>query len=158
MKRATPESHAAHVGTDSRLEPACVVLGFDYGHKRIGVAVGQTVTHTAMALTTLDATHGQPDWSQVASLLERWQPQALIVGIPYTDNAVDSPMMAAAGRFARRLHGRYALPVHTVDERLSSHAAASMLGNRPRQPIDAIAAQFIVETWLAHNTVHAHPA
>ncbi|SRR5690606_38051041 len=137
-----------------------VYLGFDFGLRRIGVAVGQPLTGTARPLTTLPARDGQPDWDQVSALLEEWQPAALIVGLPRHRDGTASTVTAPAERFARRLHGRFGLPVHTIDEHLSSHAAERELSARGRggrrlerdkDHVDRLAAALILETWLAEQ-------
>jgi len=124
------------------------VLGFDYGERRIGIAVGQTVTRTATPLKILPARHGQPDWVQVADLIRAWQPARLVVGQPTTADGAPHPLASAIGRFGRRLHGRFGLPVNYIDERLSSHEAAARCVGDARM-IDAVAASLILETWLA---------
>jgi putative Holliday junction resolvase len=126
---------------------AAMVLGFDYGERRIGVAVGQTVTRTASPLKTLPARGGQPDWRAVKTLIEAWQPARLVVGLPSTADGAPHPLADAIARFGRRLHGRFGLPVDFIDERLSSHEAAARCRNG-RQEIDAMAASLILETWL----------
>lgn len=126
------------------------LLGFDHGKKKIGVAVGQTVTGTARALQSLPARDGQPDWDQVASLLAEWQPQALVVGRPLYLTGDTSATTAAAERFARRLHGRFGLPVHLMDERLSSQAAQRLAPGRDAD-IDAQSARIILQDWLDEN-------
>lgn len=129
--------------------PAQTLLGFDFGSRRIGVAVGQRVTGTASALTTLAARDGQPDWAQVAKLLDTWQPDALVVGLPLQLDGSRGDVTEAAERFARRLEGRYHLPVYLYDERLSSHAAEHWSGEHAkRDDLDAAAAQIILQDWL----------
>ena len=122
-------------------------LGFDYGEKRIGVAVGQTVTRTASPLTTLPAKQGQPDWVVLGRLIAEWQPDCLVLGMPSTADGQPHPMAEPIARFGRRLGGRYNKPVHVVDERLSSYAAED-LARRSGRGLDAHAAQQILETWL----------
>jgi putative Holliday junction resolvase len=127
------------------------LLGFDYGRKRIGVAVGQAVTGTATALCTVTARNGTPDWEHLDALVGEWAPGALVVGLPCHADGSDSDMTRAARRFARQLESRYALPVHTVDERLSSHAATGLQQNAAagrRAGTDAIAARIILQDWL----------
>jgi putative Holliday junction resolvase len=128
------------------------VVGFDYGTKRIGVAVGQTVTGTASPVATLKSRAGRPDWAAIRAIIEGYAPEVLVVGVPIAgDGPGDAapgphPLGAAITRFANQLRGRFRLPVHTVDERLSSHEARS---RAPRDGhIDAVAAQVILETWL----------
>lgn len=141
MKPGMPEQAAAQT-----------LLGFDHGEKRIGVAIGQPISGTASPETTLSARHGQPDWQQVDALLEKWRPQALVVGWPLQLDGGKSATTLAAERFARRLEGRYHLPVHLQDERLTSVAAEQMLESRGRLPdkaaIDSMAARIILQHWL----------
>lgn len=125
------------------------LLGFDFGTRRIGVAIGQRITGTARALTTLTARDGQPDWAQVEQLIATWQPDALVVGLPLQLDGTRSEITAAAERFARRLHGRFRLPVHLQDERLSSYTAEQLTeGPRTRDNLDAAAARIILQDWL----------
>ncbi|HHM05991.1 MAG TPA: Holliday junction resolvase RuvX [Gammaproteobacteria bacterium] len=141
------------------------VLGFDFGRKRIGVAVGQTLTGTASPLDTLRADQGRPDWPAIDRLLDTWRPDALVVGSPCNMDGTAHALTHAAGRFARQLRGRYGLAVHLVDERLSSLAAAERLNKtgrrRPRkgakEQLDQVAAQIIVETWLGQRSGAAVP-
>ncbi len=123
-------------------------LAFDYGARRIGVAVGQTQTRTAEALVTLQVRNGQIDWPAIAKLIEAWQPQQLVVGLPTSDDGQAHSNAELIARFARRLRGRFQLPVAFVDERLSSYAAAEDPDTR-RVGLDAVAARLILETWLA---------
>lgn len=126
-----------------------VLLGFDYGQRRIGVAVGQTITATATALTTLAARDGQPDWAEVAALIEEWRPDALVVGLPLRLDGTESELSRAAQRFARRLEGRYKRPVHLMDERLSSRTAEqTRIRSGVRQGLDALSAQVILQDWF----------
>ncbi len=144
--------------------PAATLLGFDYGLRRIGVAVGQRLTATATALTTLTARDGQPDWAQIGALLAEWQPDALVVGRPCHADGTDSALSEATDRFARRLHGRFGLQVYRMDERLSSQRAEQHLleerrrGGRRRDKadIDRIAAQIILQDWLDQNANNTH--
>lgn len=122
-------------------------LGFDFGEKRIGVAVGQTVTRTASPLTTLPAKHGQPDWVVLGRLIGEWRPDCLVLGMPSTADGQPHPMAEPIARFGRRLAGRFKLPVALIDERLSSYAAEDF-ARRSGLGLDAHAAQQILETWL----------
>lgn len=124
------------------------LLGFDHGRKKIGVAVGQTVTGTARALKSLPARDGQPDWNEIAGLIEEWRPDALVVGRPLYLTGDTSETTAAAERFSRRLHGRFGLPVHLMDERLSSHTAEQLEGG---SDIDAQSARIILQDWLDNH-------
>ena len=128
---------------------AATLLGFDYGTRRIGVAVGQQVTGTASALETVPVRDGRPDWARIEALIHTWQPHALVVGIPYHMDGKAQPMTESARRFARQLHGRFGLPVHEADERLSSWSAEQLPAAAGRRDdIDALAAQLILQDWL----------
>ena len=132
------------------------LLGFDFGKQRIGVAVGQSITGTATALCTLHARNRQPEWDRISELINQWQPDALIVGLPLHADGSDSDITRAARRFARQLEERCRLPVHTMDERLSSHAAEQLQRQdkaAAKAGTDAIAAMIILQNWLeTHNT------
>lgn len=128
------------------------VLGFDYGVRKIGVAVGQTVTRTATPLQTLPTRDQGPDWDAITRLIAEWQPEALVVGLPYEMDDTEAPVAVRARRFARQLEGRYRLPVHLADERLTTREAISQLGRDARRDalrVDAVAARLILETWLS---------
>ena len=126
------------------------LLGFDYGRRRIGVAVGQQLTRSATALTTVQARDGKPDWPAISRLIEEWKPDALVVGIPYHMDGTEQDMTQAARRFCRQLEGRYRLPVYPADERLTSYIVENSLpGNKhDRQNIDPLAARLILQDWL----------
>ena len=128
------------------------MLGFDFGTSKIGVAVGNKITGTATPLTTLGAVRNQPDWQSIGKLIQEWMPQALIVGLPHQLNDTESDLADKAKRFARQLHGRYQLPVHMADEKLTSREAWSRLGgiaSRDVTQIDSMAAKLILETWFS---------
>jgi putative Holliday junction resolvase len=137
-----------------------LLLGFDYGTKQIGVAVGQAVTGQARELCVLKAQNGVPDWDQVARLVSEWQPDAIVVGLPLNMDGTPSEMSERALRFARRLQGRFNLPVHTHDERLTTFEAKGQrlhLGQRGgyrERPVDALAAALLLEGWLDQHGQH----
>ena len=122
------------------------VLGFDFGMRRIGVAVGQGVTKTATALAVLKALDGVPDWNQIQALIDQWAPYAFVVGLPYNMDGTEQVTTKAAKRFANKLQGRFNLPVHCIDERLTTVEARKLA--KKDQPLDAIAAKLIAEAWL----------
>ncbi len=134
-----------------------VLLAFDYGAKRIGVAVGQTTTATASPAGVI-AVHGGPDWTAFDRCLREWRPTRLLVGVPYNMDGTDTTLTATCRAFAAELGRRSGLPVECVDERLTSSAATAELrearraGTRARrvrrEDIDAHAARLILETWL----------
>lgn len=127
------------------------VLGFDFGMKRIGVAVGQTITHSANPLTTLSAIDGIPSWEEIENLISLWQADALIVGLPYQLDGSEQTLSFAAKKFGNRLKAKFNLPVFLVDERHTTMAAKSYLKEAkiyaPKE-IDQYAAKFILESWL----------
>jgi putative Holliday junction resolvase len=134
-----------------------VLLGFDFGTKRIGVAVGQVITGTAQPLTTLASRNMQPDWEKITQLIEQWKPDALVVGIPLHMDGSEQELTHLAKRFGNRLSGRYNLPVYPIDERLSSYEAEQELtqtnGSFVSSDIDRISAKLILQSWLnQHNT------
>jgi putative Holliday junction resolvase len=127
------------------------LICLDYGRKRIGVAVGQTLTGTASPLETVSVSNGKPDWDAISRLISEWNPRALVVGCPLNMDGTSQSMTHAAARFMRQLRHRFGLPVYQTDERLSSYEARSRL--KRSQNIDAVAAQAILETWLSGNQV-----
>lgn len=140
----------------SSSHPSRTLLGFDYGTRRIGVAVGQEITHTAQGLTTLDAVHGSPDWRELDALIHDWRPQMLVVGMPHSMDDRPHPLRDAVEDFGNQLKQRYNLPVEWIDEKLSSlEAEQALAGSRNsksrkqnKSEIDKLAAQVILQTWL----------
>jgi len=130
------------------------VLGFDYGKKRIGVATGQTITCSASPCVTLKQVDGNPDWPAIASEIQQWNPQALIVGMPYHIDGSENKMTAAARQFAYELKKRFKLPVIEINEALSSQQAEEILKQdikitkQNKHEIDRMAAAIIVQRWL----------
>ena len=130
------------------------VLGFDYGKKRIGIAIGQTITDSATPCKTLNQIDGNPDWPAIALEIQQWNPQALIVGMPYHTDGSENKMTAAARQFAYELEKRFKLPVIEVNEALSSQQAEEALkenmkiNQHNKQEIDKMAAAIIVQRWL----------
>jgi putative Holliday junction resolvase len=132
-----------------------IVLGFDFGTRRIGVAVGQGLTRSASALVTLSNRNGAPDWEAIGRLIGQWQPAALVVGLPLNLDGSDHEITRLARRFGNRLRGRYNLPVYTMDERLSSAAAEALLaeqGRYDKADVDKVAAQLILQGWLEQQS------
>jgi len=125
------------------------LLCFDFGTKRIGVAVGQSITCTASPLQTIKVLNNKPDWGSVGRLIKEWAPDMLIVGIPLKMDNSKQVMTKAAEKFARQLKGRFNLPVYGMDERLSSYEATQRINKKTS--IDPVAAQAILETWLTEN-------
>ena len=133
--------------------PDNCVIAFDFGTQRIGVAVGQALTGSGTPLVPIKAKDGIPDWQVIEKLLQEWQPQRLLVGLPLNMDGSESDMSRRAKKFANRLHGRFGLAVTTVDERLSTFEAKQAVkqqghkGNYREDPVDSIAAQILLEDW-----------
>jgi putative holliday junction resolvase len=137
------------------MAPPVRVLGFDYGTRQIGIASGQSLTGNAEPVTVIRARDGIPDWDEIGRIITEWRPDALIVGLPLNMDGTPSDMSTRAEKFARRLEGRFHLPVHRVDERLSTFEAKQTLRDQGRMPtsyrtdpVDAIAAALLLQTWL----------
>lgn len=130
-------------------------LGFDFGTKKIGVAVGQTTTATASPLQTLRSISGQPNWALISQLCLEWQPAGLVVGISKQADGQDNPVTPLMQKFCRQLEGRYKLPVFQIDEQLSTYEAKQLLfdelnvrATKLWEVQDQLAAQLILQTWL----------
>ena len=134
--------------------PEGLYLGFDFGYKRIGVAVGQALTKSASPLNTLAAKAGEPNWDEISALIKQWRPKGLIVGLPTRIDGQEQYTTQAARHFAENLSQRFNLPTHLVDERLTTVAARTELytqgGYRKimQSQVDSIAACLILEQWL----------
>ncbi|MEY3182781.1 MAG: hypothetical protein RLZ35_766 [Pseudomonadota bacterium] len=135
------------------------VLGFDFGTKYIGVAVGQTITHLATPITSLKAIDGVPNWNEVKRLIDDWKPGLLLVGIPLNMDGTEQPMTFYARDFAHALHQLTGLPIEEIDERLSTwEAKKRVLTNKKHKnarsqaalnDINATSAAILVEQWLS---------
>ncbi len=130
------------------------VLGFDFGEKRIGVALGERLIGIAHPLTTIVTEINDERFQQIGRLIEEWKPVALVVGLPLSLDGEEHKLTQLCRKFARRLEGRFKLPVCMVDERLSSAAASQTLkelgiGGRKQKPIlDQVAAQHILQSYF----------
>lgn len=136
--------------------PAHVLLAFDFGEKRIGVATGNTLTGAAQPLGTVAETTTDGRFARIGALIREWQPARLVVGRPLHPDGTAHEVTARAERFARQLEGRFGLPVSLVDERYSSVAAQARLRTQGRaargraaQGDDAMAAAIILEQYLS---------
>ena len=137
----------------ARDPPPQTLLAFDPGHRHIGVAVGQTLTGTATPLATLPTRKSEPDWPALARLVESWEPQAMVVGLPLNMDGTEQDTTRLARRFRNELKVRFGVPVHFVDERLSTREARDRLAREGRagEEDDAVAAQVILEDWFAQR-------
>jgi putative holliday junction resolvase len=132
-------------------------LAFDFGTRRIGVAIGEMMLGQARPLTIISAQANDARFSAIAKLIAEWQPTRLVVGLPHTLEGEDHDMTDRCRRFARQLEGRYGLPVAMVDERLSSAAADEQLRDQGlgwqarKQRIDAEAAAILLQNYFDEN-------
>ena len=158
---ATPESDAPSAGVPTlpTVPLSCrIALGFDFGRVRIGVAIGEAVTGSARPLCVLPTRQQQPDWVAIARLIQDWQPDRLVVGVPRQADDSANAVTEAALQFSRQLSKHFRLPVATIDERLSSWEAEQrcfesipMKRRRSDQCLDAQAAAVILESWFNHQ-------
>ncbi|HDZ16226.1 hypothetical protein LCGC14_1634700 [marine sediment metagenome] len=136
------------------MSAARTLLGFDFGMKNIGIAVGQELTGTANPLTAIKARDGIPDWTIIGKLIAEWKPDMLIVGLPLNMDGTEQEMTAAAKRFGNRLNGRFNVPVEWQDERLTTFEALEQMGirskmdSKQRSDVDQLSAQLILQSWL----------
>ncbi|PHZ59310.1 Holliday junction resolvase RuvX [Photobacterium leiognathi] len=131
------------------------VLGFDYGTKSIGVAIGQELTGTATPLAAIKATDGVPNWDNIEKLLKEWQPDLVVVGLPLDLEGKElETITPRAKKFANRVHGRFGCQVELHDERLSTVEARAELFERggyrslSKGNIDSQSAVVILESWF----------
>jgi len=135
-----------------------LALGFDFGRRRIGVAVGSHLGGAAKPVETVVSRGDKPDWARLEALVTEWKPERLVVGLPYNMDGSESELSRAARRFAGRLQARCRIRVELVDERLSSREAEQRLkvqrrsGIRRRKleaaDVDQEAAALILQSWL----------
>lgn len=130
-----------------------VVLGFDFGLKRIGVAVGQAITQSANPLTVLNAKNGVPNWNDIKKLIDEWGADALIVGLPLNMDGTEQFITQKAREFAAGLKKHFQLPLYFSDERLTTVAAreemhATLKGAARFDKADSVSAKLIVESWF----------
>lgn len=130
------------------------ILAFDFGEKRVGVAIGETMLKVAHALTTVESEVNEVRFVEIAKLLAEWHPSLLIVGLPTYLDGTAHQMTQLSKKFARRLEGRFDLPVIMIDERLSSAEASQELtmagvkGRKQKAMIDAVAAKVILQSYF----------
>ncbi|MDT8879041.1 Holliday junction resolvase RuvX [Halomonas saccharevitans] len=134
---------------------ARLILAFDFGTRRIGVAVGNELLGSARELPPLPARDGIPDWAEVARLVDEWRPDLFVVGLPLNMDDSESVMSTRARKFGKRLYGRFGVPCEMVDERGSTREAKAIArevghgGNYRKESVDGIAAVLILEGWFA---------
>lgn len=132
------------------------VLGFDFGLKRIGVAVGQTITQTANPLIVLNANRGVPNWNEIKNLIMEWGADTLIVGLPLNMDGTEQFITQQARLFGEQLKIHFNLPVIFVDERLTTIAAKDEMHSTRKgaarfERVDSVSAKLIIESWFNAN-------
>lgn len=141
------------------LTAAGTVLAFDFGEKRIGVAIGETLLGIAHPLATIAEEGNDARFRAIEALIAEWRPSLLVVGLPSHLDGAEHELSRLCRKFAQRLHGRFSLPVTLVDERLSSAEASQSLkqagiaGRRQKPVLDQVAAQTILQSFFDS---HAH--
>ncbi len=140
-------SHAFMIATRE-----VTVLAFDFGTRRIGVAVGNTLLRAAHPLVTIEGDANDVRFAAIAALIEAWQPAQLVVGVPVHADGAAHVMTSRARRFSRQLAGRFGIAVVEVDERYTTAAAelaqAGQGGRHARGQRDQVAAQLILQAWF----------
>lgn len=130
------------------------IIGFDFGKKYIGVAVGQEMTGSATPLGSIKATDGIPHWDNLAKYLTEWQPDLVVVGLPLNMDGSEQPLTLSAKKFGNRIAGRFGLKVEFQDERLTTADAKEQLFSRggyknlKKDNIDAESARLIIESYF----------
>jgi putative Holliday junction resolvase len=148
-------SDTRHSSPVSRFPSTGTVLAFDFGTRRIGVAVGDFETRLAHPLAAISAVENRARFAAIERLMGEWRPARLVVGLPAHADGTEHAIGRLARRFAQRLQGRFGVPVALVDERLTSSEAEAMLraagvrGARFKAGVDSLAAQRILESYFA---------
>ncbi|MCL1141547.1 Holliday junction resolvase RuvX [Shewanella gaetbuli] len=136
---------------------AQTILGFDYGTKSIGIAIGQAITASASPLMSIKAVDGIPNWDEIAKLLAEWQPDLVVVGLPLNMDGTEQDITQRARKFANRINGRFGVKVATQDERLTTADAKARLFELggfkalTKGQVDAVSAVLIVESYFENQ-------
>lgn len=130
-----------------------LALGFDYGLSRIGIASGQTLTHTATPIGAIKAQDGIPNWAEIESLLADWKPDVVVVGLPLHADGEMSEMAVRAKKFGQRIHGRFGVDVRYINEFETTREARKLTAFHNKASdqhgaLDATCASLILERWL----------
>ncbi|MEO6118941.1 MAG: Holliday junction resolvase RuvX [Methylotenera sp.] len=139
---------------DAKIVLASTAMCFDFGEQRIGVAVGEHLLATANPLTTIDNESNEIRFELITKLIQEWQPKLLVVGLPLSVDGTENSVTQLCKKFARRLNGRFNLPVMLVDERYSSVEASGLLnqtgikGRAQKVMLDQVAAQTILQSYF----------
>ena len=127
------------------------ILAFDFGTKKIGVAVGQTITKSSSPLAVVFNKDNRINWDQILEIINEWQPQLMLIGKPLNMDGTDSDMMKEVDIFFKKLKKITNIPCEYVDERLTSFEARQNLIELKTDLVDAQAAKILIDNWLSEN-------
>ncbi|PPI86465.1 Holliday junction resolvase RuvX [Candidatus Pantoea edessiphila] len=131
-----------------------IILGFDFGIKNIGIAIGQLITGTTSPICSLKSKEGIPDWTKIGKIIKEWQPSAIVVGLPLNMDGTEQHITNCAKKFADYLNDKYSINVYMQDERLSTIEARSELfrcggySALIKKSIDSNSAAIILQDWI----------
>ena len=155
---STQSAHGQLIDNEHVYQAAIVlkstVICFDFGEQRIGVAIGEHLLASANPLTTIDNESNTVRFTMIAQLIQEWEPKLLVVGLPLSLDGKETDVSQLCKKFARRLNGRFNIPVLLIDERFSSVEASSMLnqsgikGRAQKVILDQVAAQTILQSYF----------
>ena len=127
------------------------IVAFDFGEKKIGVAVGQTSTYTSSPLQVIFNNHDKVNWNEISVLLEEWKPELILVGKPLNMDGTDSEIMKKVDIFYKKLKRLYDAKFEYVDERLTTFEARDILKENNVETVDANAAKILIDNWFNRN-------
>ena len=127
------------------------IVAFDFGEKKIGVAVGQTSTYTSSPLQVIFNNHDKVNWNEISVLLEEWKPELILVGKPLNMDGTDSEIMKKVDAFYKKLESLYDAKFEYVDERLTTFEARDILKENKVETVDANAAKILIDNWFNRN-------
>ena len=127
------------------------IVAFDFGEKKIGVAVGQTSTYTSSPLQVIFNNHDKVNWNEISVLLEEWKPELILVGKPLNMDGTDSEIMKKVDIFYKKLKSLYDAKFEYVDERLTTFEARDILKENNVETVDANAAKILIDNWFNRN-------
>ncbi len=127
------------------------IVAFDFGEKKIGVAVGQTSTYTSSPLQVIFNNHDKVNWNEISILLEEWKPELILIGKPLNMDGTDSEIMKKVDVFYKKLKSLYDAKFEYVDERLTTFEARDILKENNVETVDANAAKILIDNWFNKN-------
>lgn len=127
------------------------IVAFDFGEKKIGVAVGQTSTYTSSPLQVIFNNHDKVNWNEISVLLEEWRPELILIGKPLNMDGTDSEIMKKVDAFYKKLESLYDAKFEYVDERLTTFEARDILKENNVETVDANAAKILIDNWFNIN-------